>query len=99
MFEKWKAKKKLKQEQALYVGLKPHAAARYLFKDRRTEGVTVKELREILEIHHGKASSILSNDHKAGKLARLTEKRNGCRVYVLPEFVDGRETEKYGSQK
>ena len=99
MFKKWKEKKKLKQEQALYVGLKPHAAARQLFKDRRTEGATVKELREVLAIHHGKASSILSNDHKAGKLARLTEKRNGCKVYVLPQYVDGRKTEKHRSQK
>lgn len=99
MFKKWKEKRQLKVEQEKYAGQKPHAAARQLLKDRRTEGVTVKDLRNVLQIHHGKASSILSNDHKAGKVARLTEKRDGCKVYVLPQYVDGRKTEKHGSQK
>ena len=96
MFEKWKAKRQLKQEQAKYVGLKPNAAARELVKDRGTQGETAKELSATLQIHHGQASSILSNHHKGGKFARLTEKRDGYKVYVLPSYVNGRETEQQG---
>ena len=96
MFKKWKEKKQLKKEQALYVGLKPNEAARQLIKDRGAQGVTAKELSAILEIHHGWASAILSNHHKAGKFARLSEERDGFKIYVLPQYVNGRETEKQG---
>lgn len=54
-------------------------------------GVTVADLRDITDLHHGQVSSTLSVLHKEGRLARLTEKRDRCQVYVLPEHVDGRE--------
>lgn len=60
-------------------------------------GYTVRELRAITGWHHGQASSVLSVLHKDGRLARLAESRNRCRVYVLPEYVDGRDTEPHGS--
>lgn len=49
-----------------------------------------------LDLHHGEASGSLSGLHKKGKIARLTDVRSGCKVYVLPENVVGRETEPYG---
>lgn len=59
------------------------------------EGITVKELRDIKGWHHGQASSALSVLHKENRLARLTERRDRCQVYVSPEFAEGRETAPY----
>lgn len=70
-------------------------ALRMLFESRST-GITVKDLREEKVPHHGSASGALSALHKAGKIARLRESRDRCKVYVLPEFVNGRETESQG---
>ena len=47
-------------------------------------------------LHHGRVSGALSVLHKVGKLARLTETRDKCKVYVLPEYVNGRPTEPHG---
>jgi hypothetical protein len=58
-------------------------------------GVTVAELRDD-RLHHGRISGTLSVLHKVGKLVRLRETRDKCKVYVLPEFVDGRQTETFG---
>lgn len=58
-------------------------------------GRTWRELATITGWHHGQASGVLTILHKAGRIARLTERRQRCRVYVLPEHVDGRETEPY----
>ena len=60
-----------------------------------TYGLTVKELREceLFGGHHGSASGALSNLHEARLIARLAERRDGCKVYVLPRYVQGRVTE------
>lgn len=57
-------------------------------------GVTWKELSELTGLHHGSASGVLSVLHLAEKIERLAEIRNRCKVYILPEFVNGRNTEK-----
>jgi hypothetical protein len=58
------------------------------------EGRTIAEIRDLLpEHHHGALSGALTNLHRAGKVARLAEKRGRCKVYVLPEYVEGRPTE------
>lgn len=62
-------------------------------------GVTVKEVRETLNLHHGQASSALSVLHKVGLLARLSDKRDRCHVYVLPDNVDGRKTDAHGRKR
>jgi hypothetical protein len=62
----------------------------------RFVGCTVVEIRDRAIPHHGTASGTLSNLHKAGKIARLADRRSGAKVYVLPEFVNGRETEPFG---
>lgn len=61
-------------------------------------GTTWKELAESSGAHHGSASGILSRLHKEGRIARLTETREACHVYVLPEFVNGRQTQPHGGQ-
>ena len=61
-----------------------------------THGATWKQVAEDLDLHHGQASGVLSGLHKAGKIARLTERRNRCYVYVLPEHVNGRDTQQQG---
>ena len=58
--------------------------------DQGFSGVTWKDITEKFDIHHGSASSRLSLLHKEGTLARLTERRDGCKIYVYPEFVGDR---------
>ena len=61
----------------------------------KERGITVAELRDV-NLHHGRVSGALSVLHKTGKLARLVESRGRCKVYVLPEYVNGRMTESHG---
>lgn len=63
---------------------------------RCSEGVTWRELADEYGWHHGTASGVLSVLHKEGFIARLSTSRQRCKVYVLPRWVDGRETEKHG---
>ena len=67
--------------------------------DRGRYGATWAELAHLLDMHHGQASGALSNLHKAGLLARLTERRKRCAVYVLPEHVADRPTQVHGSNR
>lgn len=61
----------------------------------KERGITVAEIRDA-SLHHGRISGALSVLHKVGKLVRLSEVRDKCKVYVLPEYVNGRETEAHG---
>jgi hypothetical protein len=56
-------------------------------------GLTYKELGEIHGWHHGQSSGALSVLHKTGRIARLAESRNRCKVYVTPGNIDNRLTE------
>ena len=58
-------------------------------------GRTWRELASTTGMHHGQASAALTHLHRAGKIARLAEKRDRCRVYVLPAYVHDRQTEPY----
>jgi len=62
------------------------------------KGITVAEIRDS-RLHHGRISGTLSVLHKAGRLARLRLTRDKCKVYVLPEFIEGRQTEEFGRKK
>lgn len=63
-------------------------------------GMTWREFDSIAGInHHGKSTAALSMLHKEGKIARLTERRDGCAVYVALVHVDGRATEKQGARQ
>jgi hypothetical protein len=69
-----------------------------LLARKRDLGATWKDIAEETGWHHGNASGALSVLHKTAKIARLTEKRNRCKVYVLPEYVYGRDTERHGGR-
>jgi len=64
--------------------------ARSFLATQYRKGVTWKELANELSWHHGQASAALTNLHKTGQIVRLTERRDRCRVYVLPQYQDGR---------
>ena len=66
-----------------------------VLRSRGADGMNWREVGDRLNLHHGSASSVLSNLHKAGYLARLKERRDRCAIYVLPEFVNGRKTSDY----
>ena len=61
-------------------------------------GMTWREL-DLYFSHHGVSTALLSVLHKTGAIERLSERRNRCSVYVLPEFVYGRETQAQGRKK
>lgn len=62
-------------------------------------GVTSKELARAFDVHHGKASSALAHLHRDGKITRLGITRARCKVYVLPDHVEGRATEEVGRNR
>lgn len=63
-------------------------------------GRTIADVRKALpDHHHGTLSGALSALHKAGKVARLTEKRNRCSVYVIPSKVGTREVSQVGCRR
>lgn len=66
---------------------------------RHGEGLTWRELGTARGWHHGQASGVLSVLHKTGRIARLTERRDRCAVYVLTDYVGDRITAPHGSSK
>lgn len=66
---------------------------------RGPKGATWVETGTFLNCHHGSASSVLSNLHKDGLIARLKEQRDNCFIYVGLDHVNNRQTEKQGRQK
>jgi hypothetical protein len=64
----------------------------------RSTGLTWKELADFTGWHHGQASGALSTLHKTGHIERLAERRDRCHPYVLPEHVDGRDTQPHGGK-
>jgi len=71
--------------------VKNQQLALHLMDLKTAKGVTWKDLSHWFDWHHGTASGVLSALHKSEKVVRLLERRDGCRVYVLPEYVDGRK--------
>jgi len=57
----------------------------------KEQGLTWHEVADLNEWHHGQASGALSILHKEGTIARLKERRNKSAVYVLPDYINGRE--------
>lgn len=70
-----------------------------LLGNRGPAGLTWHELAESTGMHHGQASGVLSNLHQGGRVARLSDRRGRCHPYVLPEYVQGRETQPYGGKR
>lgn len=63
------------------------------------DGLTWRELAAVYTWHHGQASGVLSVLHKGKKVARLTERRDRCFVYVLPRYVGDRDTQPQGRRR
>jgi hypothetical protein len=62
---------------------------------KHTWGMTVAELRDVMSVqHHGSISGALSNMHRSGRISRLTQERGECKIYVLPQYVVNRPTDK-----
>lgn len=55
--------------------------------DHQHRGATVKEAREGTGLHHGVVSGALSVLAKAGHLVMTEDKRDGCRVYLDPQYL------------
>lgn len=66
-----------------------------LLRRRGARGATWREASLAIESreHHSGFTSSLSTLHAAGKVAALTEERDHCAVYVLPEYVGERPTQ------
>jgi DNA-binding MarR family transcriptional regulator len=75
------------------------AQALNLLSQRKMSGLTWKELSDITGLHHGTASGVLSVLHKTGRIARLKESRDGCKVYVDVACIEGRVIESQGRKK
>lgn len=67
----------------------------HLLRQAGEQGLTWNELGQKMNLHHGSASGLLSVLHKTNVIRRLTETRNRCQVYVLPEYVNDRTTSPY----
>jgi ribosomal protein S25 len=74
-------------------------AAYNLLSDEGAEGVTSAELCDRWGIGEGMASSALSHLHRAGKIRRVKMRRKRHEIYVLPEYVNGREESPYRPRK
>jgi DNA-binding MarR family transcriptional regulator len=61
----------------------------------REKGATWIELGNLLGLHHGSISGVLSNLHREGLLCRLKARRNRCQIYILPQFVGDSELEPF----
>jgi ribosomal protein S25 len=61
-------------------------------------GITVAEVEDLLGIGHGQASSALSHLHRAGRIKRITARRNKQEIYVTEEHRGGREESPYNAR-
>lgn len=61
----------------------------------KSEGITALEVELGLKVGHGMASSALSHLQRAGKITRIKMRRKRHEIYVLPEWVNGRQESPY----
>lgn len=61
----------------------------------KSDGLTALDVELGLRIGHGGASSALSHLQRAGKITRIKHRRKRYEIYVLPEYVNGREESPY----
>lgn len=59
------------------------------------DGMTVSEIEERYGWHHGQSSSALTHLHRADHVCRITERRNGQEIYILPMYLGEREPAPY----
>jgi hypothetical protein len=83
-----------REDGAGITGWRQHEVFAYLTK-RGADGATVAEVEDHFEIGHGKASSALTHLHRADRIKRMKERRNGQEVYILEQFRGEREEAAY----
>lgn len=83
------------REDALGITGKRQAEVYALLATHTSKGMTVKEVEDALSIGHGPASSALTHLHRAGRVARLQERRMNQQVYVLKGYVGDRDESPY----
>lgn len=86
-----------RQEREDAVGLtrSRQAKALDLLLQAGAHGLVVAEVEHLLDVGHGQASSALSHLHRAGRVVRLTDRRNTQELYVHPDYVNGRKESPY----
>lgn len=62
---------------------------------RGTRGTTTEEASYRINVQVNSYTGRRSELHRRGAVERLAEKRDGQHVYVLPEFVEGRDVRPY----
>lgn len=67
-----------------------------MIEEAAESGVIWREVADRTGWHHGTVSGALSVLHKGGLVARLSDTRNGCKIYVAPEYVGSRSVEAQG---
>jgi hypothetical protein len=70
-----------------------------ILKAALLRGVTWKELADLIGVHHGTASGVLSVLHKSGAIVRTIKVRNGCKVYVHQDYKESVEKHEVYSKK
>jgi DNA-binding MarR family transcriptional regulator len=75
------------------------AQALTLISNSGSQGLTWKEFSDVTGLHHGSASGVLSVLHKSGRIARLKQTRDKCKIYVDVRAVQGRAVEAHGKVK
>ena len=54
--------------------------------DAGVKGATWRTLGQLLNLHHGQISGVLSNLHKAGEVFMLREQQDKCHPYVFHSY-------------
>jgi hypothetical protein len=89
------SRERAEREDAMGITGKRQAQVYALLATHTGTGMTVKEVEDHLSLGHGPASSALTHLHRADRVARLQERRNGQQVYVLKGYVEDREESPY----
>lgn len=63
------------------------------------DGITNQEASNLLDLSGGTVSGQLSLLNKEGRIIRLNDRRKNQSIYVLPRYVNGRETLPYRSNR
>jgi len=89
------SRERAEREDAMGITGRRQAEVYGLLATHTTKGMTVKEVEDWLGIGHGPASSALTHLHRAGRVARLKERRFNQQVYVLKGYTADREESPY----
>jgi len=58
-----------------------------LLNPQATAGLTWKQIAQVTGLHHGQVSGLLSNMHRAGLVAQLRIRKDGCHPYIHADFI------------